>query len=71
MSEIETLYGGPFYRAELLTSAHGGLIVTRKRKRGGVILKPDHSQYADYVETFRTALDDSERSALCRALLDA
>jgi hypothetical protein len=48
-----------------------GLMVQSTRKAGGVQLRPDHPQYADYVDALRTAIDNDEADALCRALLTA
>lgn len=56
------------YAAYLLNSS--GLIIESTRKSGGVQLRPDHPQYAEYVDAFRTAIDNSEADALCRALLN-
>lgn len=65
----ETLHKGRHYEAHHIAGPHGGLIVSRRGKRGGVQLRPDHAQYADYLDAIRTALDSDEREALCRALL--
>lgn len=63
-----TIHQSANYAAYLLNSS--GLIIESTRKSGGVQLRPDHPQYADYVDAFRTAIDTSEADALCRALLN-
>lgn len=63
-----TIHQSANYAAYLLNSS--GLIIESTRKFGGVQLRPDHPQYADYVDAFRTAIDSSEGDALCRALLN-
>jgi hypothetical protein len=55
------------YSAHLANSA--GLIIESTRKRGGVNMRPDHPQFAEYLEAFRTAIDSDEADALCKALL--
>lgn len=62
-----TLHTSKNYAAHLLNSS--GLIVESMRKPGGVQLRPDHPQYAEYVDALRTAIDSDEADALCRALL--
>jgi hypothetical protein len=49
---------------------NSGLIVQSTRKSGGVQMRSDHPQFADYVDAFRTAIDASEADALCKALLN-
>ena len=61
-----TLHTSANYAAYLLNSS--GLIVESTRKAGGVQLRADHPQFADYVDAFRTAIDAHEADALCRAL---
>lgn len=56
------------YAAYLLNSS--GLIVESTRKFGGVQMRPDHPQYAEYVDALRTAIDSKEADALCKALLN-
>ena len=63
-----TLHTSNHYAAYLLNSS--GLIVESTRKTGGVQMRPDHPQYAEYVDAFRTAIDAAEADALCRALLN-
>ena len=63
-----TIHQSANYAAYLLNSS--GLIIESTRKPGGVQLRPDHPQYAEYVDAFRTAIDISEGDALCRALLN-
>ena len=47
-----------------------GLIIQSARKEGGIVMRPDHPQFADYVDAFKTAIDTAEADALCRALLN-
>lgn len=56
------------YSAHLANSA--GLIIESTRKSGGVNMRPDHPQFAEYVDAFRTAIDSDEADALCKALLN-
>lgn len=56
------------YSVHLMNNS--GLIVETKRKPGGVQLRPNHPQFAEYVDAFRNAIDSSEADALCRALLN-
>ena len=63
-----TLHQSAHYAAHLLNNS--GLVIESTRKAGGVQLRTDHPQYAEYVDAFRTAIDDSEADALCRALLN-
>ena len=46
-----------------------GLIIQSTRKPGGIQLRPDHPQFAEYVDAIETAIDAAEADALCRALL--
>lgn len=62
-----TIHQSAYYAAHLMSC---GLVVESTRKPGGVRLAPDHPQFADYVDALRTAIDDSEGDALCRALLN-
>jgi hypothetical protein len=62
-----TIHKSAHYAAYLLNSS--GLVVESTRKAGGIQLRPDHPQYADYVDAIRTAIDTAEGDALCRALL--
>lgn len=62
-----TLHQSAHYAAYLLNNS--GLIVESARKAGGVQLKPDHPQFADYVDAIRTAIDSAEADALCKALI--
>lgn len=62
-----TLHESSNYSAYLANSA--GIIVESTRKSGGVNMRPDHPQFAEYLEAFRTALDSTEADALCKALL--
>jgi hypothetical protein len=63
-----TIHQSGRYAAYLHPKA--GLIVQSARKVGGIQLRPDHPQYADYLDALKTALDSSEADALCKALLD-
>ena len=63
-----TLHTSGNYAAYLMNNS--GLIVESTRKPGGVQMRPDHPQYAEYVDAFRTAIDAKEADALCRALLN-
>jgi len=47
-----------------------GLIIQSTRKTGGVQMRADHPQFAEYVDAFRTAIDAREADALCKALLN-
>jgi len=64
---MQTIHQSPRYLACLHERA--GLIVQSTRRTGGVNLRPDHPQFADYVEAIQTAIDGSEADDLCRALL--
>ena len=63
-----TLHTSKHYAAYLANSA--GIIVQSTRKAGGVNLKPDHPQFSEYLDAFRTAIDSDEADALCKALLN-
>ena len=63
-----TIHKSANYAAHLLNSS--GLIVESTRKPGGIQLRPDHPQYAAYVDAIRTAIDEKEGDSLCRALLN-
>ena len=63
-----TLHQSSNYSAYLLNSS--GLIIESTRKSGGVQLRSDHPQFAEYVDAFRTAIDSSEADALCKALIN-
>ena len=62
-----TIHQSANYAAHLMNNS--GLIIESTRKSGGVQLRPDHPQYAEYVDAIRTAIDDKEADALCKALL--
>lgn len=62
-----TIHQSAYYAAHLMLC---GLVIESKRKSGGVNLRPDHPQFNEYVDALRTAIDDSEGDALCRALLN-
>lgn len=62
-----TIHKSSHYAAYLLNSS--GLVIESTRKAGGVQMKPDHPQFSEYVDAFRTAIDENEADALCRALL--
>jgi hypothetical protein len=63
-----TIHQSAHYAAHLLNNS--GLIVESTRKPGGVQLRPDHPQYAEYVDALRTAIDSKEADALCKALIN-
>lgn len=63
-----TLHESANYAAYLLNNS--GLIIQSTRKAGGVQLRANHPQYAEYVDAFRTAIDAQEADALCKALLE-
>ena len=63
-----TLHTSKYYEAYLANSS--GIIVQSTRKTGGVNMKPDHPQFAEYLDAFRTAIDSDEADALCKALLN-
>jgi maltose-binding protein MalE len=63
-----TLHKSAHYAAHLLNNS--GLVIESTRKTGGVQLRPNHPQYGEYVDAFRTAIDAAEADALCRALLN-
>ena len=60
------IYSGPHYSVCWVEGPHGGLCVTRKRSRGGVMIRDEAHEWRD---AFATALDDAERAALCRGAL--
>lgn len=62
-----TIHQSAYYTAHLMTC---GLVIESTRKAGGVNLRHDHPQFHEYVDAFRTAIDDEEGDALCRALLN-
>lgn len=62
-----TLHTSSNYSAYLANSA--GIIIESNRKAGGVNMKPDHPQFSDYLEAFRSAIDLNEADLLCKALL--
>lgn len=62
-----TIHQSANYAAHLMNNS--GLIVESTRKQGGVQLRPDHPQFAEYVDAIRTAIDADEADALCKALL--
>ena len=62
-----TIHQSANYAAHLMNNS--GLIIESTRKPGGVQLRPDHPQYSEYVDAIRTAIDEKEADALCKALL--
>jgi ABC-type glycerol-3-phosphate transport system substrate-binding protein len=62
-----TIHSSANYTAHLMTS---GLIIESTRKAGGVQLRHNHPQFNEYVDALRTAIDNKEGDALCRALLN-
>lgn len=65
---MQTIHQSPSYTAHLHPRA--GLIVQSTRKAGGVQMRPDHPQFADYVDAIKTAIDSAEADALCKALIN-
>ena len=63
-----TIHSSSNYSAHLLNSS--GLVIESTRKSGGVQLRPNHPQYAEYVDAIRSAIDSKEADALCKALLN-
>jgi hypothetical protein len=63
-----TIHKSAYYAAHVHPRA--GLIVESTRKSGGVNLRHDHPQFADYVDAIKTAIDSHEADAFCRALLN-
>ena len=62
-----TIHQSQYYAAYLSTS---GLIIQSTRKNGGALLRHDHAQFGEYVDALRTAIDNDEGDALCKALLN-
>ncbi len=62
-----TIHQSAYYTANLMSC---GLVIESTRKNGGVVLRHDHVQFAEYVDALRTAIDEKEGDALCRALLN-
>lgn len=56
------------YSAYLMNSS--GLVIESTHKAGGVQLRPNHPQFAEYVDAIRSAIDQKEGDDLCRALLN-
>lgn len=65
---LQTIHTSSHYTAHLHPRA--GLIVESTRRAGGVNLRPDHPQFADYVDAIKTAIDSREADALCKALIN-
>lgn len=63
----EQIYSGAHYEAFVVK---GALIVTHRRKRGGkhFLASP---KTAEFIDAIRTAIDNEEAAALCRALLNS
>ena len=64
---MQTIHQSAYYTAHLHPRA--GLIIESARKPGGVQMRPDHPQFASYVDAIKTAIDSREADALCRALM--
>ena len=62
-----TLHSSGNYSAYLANSA--GIIIESTRKVGGVNMRPDHPQFGEYLEAFRSVIDTHEADMLCKALL--
>lgn len=65
---MKILHSSPRYTAYLHPRA--GLIVQSARKAGGINMRPDHPQFAEYVEAISTAIDTKEGDIICRALVN-
>lgn len=65
---MQTIHTSAYYTAHLHPRA--GLIIESARKPGGVQMRPDHPQFADYVDALKTAIDGAEADALCKALIN-
>ena len=65
---MKTIHQSAHYTAHLHPRA--GLIVQSARKPGGINMRPDHPQFADYVDAIKTAIDSDEADQLCKALLN-
>ena len=63
---MKTLHLGR-YAAYLHPKA--GLIIQSTRKPGGIQMRPDHPQFAEWVDSIQTAIDVAEADALCKSLL--
>lgn len=59
------IHKSQYYVAYLMSC---GLVIESTRKAGGVNLRHDHPQFNEYVDALRTAIDNQEGDALCRAL---
>lgn len=64
---MQTIHTSANYAAHLHPRA--GLIVQSTRKAGGVQMRPDHPQFASYVDALKTAIDSAEADVLCKTLL--
>lgn len=65
---MKTIHQSAYYAAHLHPRA--GLIVQSTRKPSGVQMRPDHPQFADYVDAIKTAIDSDEADQLCKALIN-
>lgn len=65
---MKTIHQSTFYAAYLHPRA--GLIVQSARKPDGVQMRPDHPQFANYVDAIKTAIDNHEADQLCKALIN-
>jgi hypothetical protein len=65
---MQQIHASRYYTAHVHPRA--GLIIESPRKAGGVNMRPDHPQYAAYVDAIKTAIDSQEADALCRALIN-
>ena len=66
MLQSKVLFDSQHYTA---CEFKGGLIVTRKRKRGGVHLVGDQAPI--WIDAIKTAIDAGEANAMCREILNA
>ena len=62
------IHDSQHYSAYLMNNS--GLVIESTHKAGGVQLRPNHPQYAEYVDAIKSAIDKKEADALCRALLN-
>ena len=66
--KTQTIYTSGQYSA--FTHPVAGLIIQSTKRNGGVRLRPDHPQFEQYLECFKTAIDATEADAICRALIN-
>ena len=64
MTSSEVIYKGRHYSA--CSMQDGSLIVTKNKTQEGMRMIGENAAY--WIDDIRTAIDDSEAHALCRAL---